>query len=99
MRSRLGLSAALFPQVLSHLKADETTVEEGSLVRLPQHRATLSATQEKTVEGYLKALESEPYAPPTDATLDPELLALMVNQGQVVKVDRREEKYLTRASS
>ena len=87
LRSRLGLSAALFPQVLSHLKADETTVEEGALVRLPQHRATLSATQEKAVEGYLKALESEPYAPPTDATLDPELLALMVNQGQVVKVN------------
>ena len=87
LRSRLGLSQQTFPWVLARLAGESTLEEEGSWVRLPQHRATLSPAQQRQIDSYMKALESEPYSPPTDGSLDPELLSLLVEQGKVIKVN------------
>ena len=87
LRSRLGFSSSVFTRVLARLVEEGVASEEGALVRLPQHKAALNQDQEKRVEGYLKALESEPFSPPTDVTVDPELLALLIDEGRVVKVD------------
>jgi selenocysteine-specific elongation factor len=48
---------------------------------------TLSPAQQKQVDDYIKALESEPYSPPTGHSLDPELVALLVEEEKVVKVN------------
>ena len=61
-------------------------VEEGALVRLPDHTPRLSDAQAKEAESYLQLLESQPYSPPTDAPIDPEVLTLMADEGTVVKV-------------
>jgi selenocysteine-specific elongation factor len=42
---------------------------------------------EQQATTYLRALEAEPYSPPTDYPLDPELLGALIDQGKVVKVN------------
>ena len=86
LRSRLGLSQQAFPGTLARLGAEGALEQNGAWVRLPEHQAAPSEAEQRQMEGYLKALESDPYSPPTDRTLDPELLAVLVEEGRVVKV-------------
>ena len=55
-------------------------------MRLPDHTPKLSDAQAREAESYLRLLESQPYSPPTDAPIDPEVLTLMADEGTVVKV-------------
>ncbi len=87
IRSRLGLSAAVFLQVLARLVAEEVVAEDGALVRSPNHKATLSPEQEQQVRTYLSTLESEPFSPPTGNSIGAELLSLLIDEEKVVKVD------------
>ena len=87
LRSRLALTAALFTQVLDRMVTDGTLSDDGAQVRLPHHTAALTPPQQKQVDEYLAVLEAEPYSPPTGATLPPDLLAHLADQGKVVKVD------------
>jgi selenocysteine-specific elongation factor len=86
LRSRLGLSAQAFPTALGRLVAEEALVEDGAWVRLPGHRARPSQEQQRRMDAYMAALGAEPYSPPTDFPVDPELLALLMEEGKVVKV-------------
>ena len=87
LRSRLGLSQQTFPQALERLAEEGILQEDGPSARLPQHRVALTTAQQRQVEGYIMALESEPYSPTTDHSLNPELLALLIEEGKVVKVN------------
>ena len=86
LRSRVGLSQPGFSVALERLISEQVLSEERAFVRLPQHEATLSPVQQKQIDSYVSALEAEPYSPPTDLPLDPELLALLIDEGRVVKV-------------
>ena len=87
LRNRVGLSQQAFSWALARLTEQGIFEDHGARVRLPQHNATLSAAQGRRIDDYTKALEAEPYSPPTDLALDPELLALLIEDGKVVKVN------------
>jgi selenocysteine-specific elongation factor len=87
VRSRLGLSQPVSQRVLARLTGEYYLVEEGPYLRLPDHQVTLSDEMEANASAYLKALEQEPYSPPSDRPVDAELLAVLVERGQVVKVN------------
>ena len=87
VRSRLGLSQPVSQRVLARLTGEDYLVEEGPYLRLPDHQVTLSDEMEAQASAYLKALEGEPYSPPSDRPVDAELLAVLVERGQVVKVN------------
>ena len=87
VRSRLGLSQPVSQRVLARLTGEDYLVEEGPYLRLPDHEVTLSDEMEAQASAYLKALEGEPYSPPSDRPVDAELLAVLVERGQVVKVN------------
>jgi selenocysteine-specific elongation factor len=87
IRSRLGLSQSVYQRVLSRLAQEGHLVEEGQQLRLPDHQVTLSAEQERRASAYLQALEKEPYSPPTEQPIAPELLNALMDQGKVVKVN------------
>ena len=53
----------------------------------PAIGVSLTPAQTTAVEEYLRALEGEPYSPPTDRHPDPELLALLVEQSKVTRVN------------
>lgn len=86
LRSRLSLSPQIFSDALTMLRDSGVSEEHGSVVRLPSHKPTLSDVQKKSVDAYLKLLNSNPFSPPTDGSIDTELLALLDKEGQVVKV-------------
>ena len=87
LRSRLGLSPPATPRALERLAGEGVLKEEGAWVSLPDSTVTLTPAQQRQVEGYIKTLEAEPYSPPTDLPLDPELLNLLVEDGRVVKIN------------
>ena len=87
VRSRLGLSQAVYLRVLARLTAEGFLVDEGQYLRLPDHRVSLTPKMEQLASAYLRTLEQEPYSPPTDQPLNPELLGVLVDQGKVIKVN------------
>ena len=86
LRSRLGMSAQVFAEALPRLERDGVLVEDGPDVRRPDHRRRLSDEQRKAAAGYLSRLTAAPYSPPTDSPIEPEILGLLVDDGQAVKV-------------
>ena len=86
LRSRLRLTPQVFNDVLSLLNDAGVTVEQGSSVRLPDHSPNLGDSQQKDADEYLRRLDSDPFSPPTDFPIDPEVVSLLDAEGQVVKV-------------
>ena len=85
LRSRIGSTSAIFPEVLRVLQEGGTVVEDGPVVYLAGHSRKLTASQEQVVQDYLRLLESQPYSPPTEPVPDTEILALLVDEGRVVR--------------
>ena len=88
LRSRLGLGGQVFGKVIEKLVEDGALVEEGSAVRLPEHSRVLSAKQQAEVDRYLAALDAQPFSPPTDLGISGELVAGLVDEGRVVRVNQ-----------
>ncbi len=86
LRSRLGLSVQEFPHVVARLSEDGAFTDEAGQVRLPQHEAAPSEEQTRLVERYIVRLRSDPFSPPTGEEPDEDLLAMLVDQGRVVRV-------------
>ena len=86
LRSRLGMTPQVFVQVLPRLQEEGIVVEEGALVRLAEHHPHLTDAQKEVAREYVKLLDSQPYSPPTDSPIDPEVLNVLAEEGQVVKV-------------
>ncbi len=87
IRSRLGLSQPAFTRALARLVGESYVVEEAPFLRLPGHQVTLTPKMQQQVAEYLKILGREPYTPPGDQPLEAELLGVLIDQGQVVKVN------------
>ena len=86
LRSRLNLSPQVFNDVLRILNESGIMVEEGSMVRLPDHTPSIGDAQRGLVDDYLRQLDSDPFSPPTDIMIDPEVVNLLDERGRVVKV-------------
>ena len=87
IRSRTGLSQAVYLKALARLVEERHLVEEGQQVRLPDHQITLTPELEKRAIEYVQSLEREPYSPPTERHPEPELLGHLIDEGQVVRVN------------
>ncbi len=72
--------------VLQKFFEDGILGESGSAVHLPSHRVQASHEQQEKMSKFLSALKSNPYSPPGDIALEPDLLNLLIEQQQVVKV-------------
>jgi selenocysteine-specific elongation factor len=60
--------------------------EEGLSVRLPSHEVRLTPAQQGTIDAFLRSLAQNPYSPPTDQIPAPDLLNLLIERRQVIKV-------------
>jgi len=60
--------------------------EEGLTVRLASHRIQLNQAQQARIDAFLQSLVENPYAPLGDQLPEPDLLNLLIEQCQVVKV-------------
>jgi selenocysteine-specific elongation factor len=74
-----------FPDVLQKLFQAGILVEESAFVRLPGYEIKLAPAQQAKLDSYLRQLSQNPYAPAPDITLEPDLLNLLLDKGQIVK--------------
>jgi len=82
-RLKLGkYSSAIWQRLLD----DGGLSGEGLVIRLPSHRIQLTQAQQAKVGAFLQSLVKNPYTPPSDLIPEPDLLNLLVEQHQVVKV-------------
>jgi len=86
LKGKLRVHAKFGDSVLGRLLEDGVLAEAGLEVSLPGHEVRLTPQQQAAVDTYLKGLSSNPYAPPGDLRLDPDLLNMLVAQGRVVKI-------------
>jgi selenocysteine-specific elongation factor len=71
---------------LARLAAEGVAVEEGTVMRLAAHVVTLTAAQQKALDAFEKDLAAHPYAPSSELAPEPDLVALLLGQGKVVRV-------------
>jgi selenocysteine-specific elongation factor len=74
------------PLILDRLVADKVLIDEGTVLRLPEFKVKLSATQQAKIDEFIKALAEHPYAPPTELIPEPDLLNLLIERKQAVKL-------------
>ena len=93
LRSRTGLPAELFADLLAALASEKTLVERGGEVAAALHRPSLSLEQETAIKAFLTELDAQPFNPPplSDLTrrhhLTPALLQYLVADGRVVRLN------------
>ncbi|MDO8673416.1 MAG: SelB C-terminal domain-containing protein, partial [Dehalococcoidia bacterium] len=87
LKSRLKFASRLFGEVLARLLAQGAVLESDTSVRTPQHEVQVSPAQQAVIVRFLQSVEASPYSPPGDNLPEPEILALLAEQGRIVKVD------------
>jgi len=85
LSSRLKLQA-YSPAALQRLFDEGILVEQGITVRSPSHQIQLTQAQQAKIDAFLHSLGQNPYAPLSDLIPEPDLLNLLVEWHQVVKV-------------
>ena len=71
---------------LQRLFGEDVIIEDGVATRLPTHRIQFTQAQQAKIDAFLQSLARNPYAPPSDLIPEPDLLNLLIEQHQVVKV-------------
>ena len=86
IRSRLNLSQPVYQRALARLVEEQIIIDERQFLRLPDHEITLTPKMEEEASAYLNSLQKDPYSPPSDQRVSPELLGVLIDQGKVVRV-------------
>jgi len=93
LRSRTGIPAELFGELLSVLAAEQTVVDQGGEVAAATHHPALTSEQETAIGAVIAELERQPFNPPPlpdlvrRYRLTPALLQYLVVDGRVVRVN------------
>jgi selenocysteine-specific elongation factor len=74
------------PVIWQKLSSEGIVSEEGSAISLTSHKVTLTQPQQAIVDAFLRSLSHSPYSPPSDKIPEPDLLNLLIERQQVVKV-------------
>ena len=72
--------------ILLRLIDEGVLVEEGKVVRLPNHKVRLTRTQQASVDAFLDSLARNPYTPSSELIPEPDLLNLLIDRHEVVKL-------------
>ena len=93
LRSRTGIPAELFADLLMVLAADHAVVDQGGEVASAAHHPALTPEQEMSIGAFVAELEGQPFSPPPlldlvrRHRLTPALLQYLVVDGRVVRVN------------
>ena len=86
LRSRLGIASQVASYAIPKLIEEGVLAEEENAVKLPDHVPQLTSKQQGEVDRYLKTLEKHPYSPPSDDSVEADVLSWLEQQGKVVRV-------------
>lgn len=83
LKSRLGLRTKLFNDLLARWLSGGDLEESGALLTTAGRQVQLSRQQEEAAQAFLTDLAAAAFAPATDHLPEPELLAYLVERGDV----------------
>jgi selenocysteine-specific elongation factor len=90
LKSRSNLSSREFSQFLDRAGLQSRLVQEGALVRLPQHQVTFDPDQQRRIDELLARLAQNPYSTPSvadcEAAIGLEALNVLLDEGRLVRV-------------
>jgi len=90
LKSRSNFASRAFSQFLERAADQGRLVENGAVVRVPQHQVSFSAEQQRQVDELLANLAESPYSTPSvaeiEAAIGLEALNLMLDEGRLVRV-------------
>jgi selenocysteine-specific elongation factor len=89
VRSRIDMPQRAFEELVARAADAEAIVDEGNVIRRPQHEIRFSPEQRQRIDRYLDALQSQPFSPPSPSQfdLDTELVMALNEAGEVVRID------------
>ncbi len=87
LRSRLEMTQMVFNLALPLLEKEAILVEQGALVKLPDHKPALTDSQTTEASTYLALLVEGCYSPSTERAPDAELLNFLVDEHKVIKLN------------
>ncbi len=89
VRSRTGIPARAFEEILNRAASNDQLAVEGDTLRLPSHEVRFTPQQREHIDRYLAALRASPHTPPppSDFGIEPELAMALAEVGEVVRVD------------
>ena len=88
LRSRLKLKTSLFTPVADRLIDNGDIERLSSMMRTPGYTPEFSDDQTQQIADYLSYLGTDRFSPPTDKPIDTELIAALVDQGRVVRLNQ-----------
>jgi selenocysteine-specific elongation factor len=86
LRGRLRLDERVYAVALARWTEAGLLAEAGAVLTLPGRAPALTPAQQREADGYVAALAVRPFAPPTDRSIAPDLLAYVEDAGRVVSV-------------
>jgi selenocysteine-specific elongation factor len=86
LRGRLRLDERVYTGALARWTEAGLLAEAGAVITLPDRAPAPSPAQQREADGYVAALASSPFAPPTDRSIAPDLLAYLEDAGGVVSM-------------
>lgn len=92
LRSRTGMPAAVYAEVMARLAADGVVVDRGADTALPSHAPQLPKDEQARIEAALRELTAAGFAPPALSDLvgrhglTPEQVQYLVTTGRLVRV-------------
>jgi selenocysteine-specific elongation factor len=90
LKSRLGLSPRAFSDAVHSAAAEGVLIETEATLALAEHRVAFGPEQQQRVSKLLNMFTQSPYSPPSlaesEALVGTEVLAALIEQGQLVKV-------------
>ena len=85
LSSRLKLGTHS-PMALQRLCEEGILAEQGAAVRSPSHQVQLTQAQQGKIDAFMKSLAQNPYAPDSELIPEPDLLNLLIQRNEVVKM-------------
>ncbi len=90
LRSRLALPARAFNLLVTQMAESGELVEEGALVRRPDHAVRFSAAQQAKIDALMARFARAPYTPPSykesAEAIGEDVLRALIGQGRLVQV-------------
>ncbi|MCL6431307.1 MAG: SelB C-terminal domain-containing protein, partial [Anaerolineae bacterium] len=90
LKSRLGLEARLYGEVVQRAVAEGVVSATEAVVYLPEHRPRFTPEQERRVEALLGRFRREPYSPPSvseaEAEVGADVLGALVEEGRLLRL-------------
>jgi len=80
---KLGVYSSV---AIQRLGDEGVLIAKGATVCLPSHQIKLTPAQQANIDAFLHSLAQNPYSPPSKLIPEPDLLNLLIERRQVVKV-------------